>query len=238
MKKLDLSVLPAPQRMLWDNLHPFSGFVLYGGTAIALQLGHRQSVDFDFFSNDPLNLDSLEQELNPIGKAVLLRRLNNTLEYLIDGVKVSFFGSLSFGCIEAPLVSDNGILVASLVDLFGHKLKVIQQRAEYKDYADIAALLESGLSLTKGLSAACSLFSDLNPQVSLRALSFFGDVHGLSPEQEKVLEAAASAVREVPVIHPISHRINADFTAHGEDIKDSNPAMLPKEETIAKKKWW
>ncbi|MBN2234816.1 MAG: nucleotidyl transferase AbiEii/AbiGii toxin family protein [Opitutales bacterium] len=162
MKKLDLSVLPAPQRMLWDNLHPFSGFVLYGGTAIALQLGHRQSVDFDFFSNDPLNLDSLEQELNPIGKAVLLRRLNNTLEYLIDGVKVSFFGSLSF----------------------------------------------------------------------------FGDVYGLSPEQENVLESAASTVREVPVIHPVSHRMNADITAHGEDIKDSDPAMLPKEETTAKKKWW
>ena len=50
-----LDILPAAQRKLWPELKPVQqqGFVLYGGTAIALRLGHRQSVDFDFFSSRP-----------------------------------------------------------------------------------------------------------------------------------------------------------------------------------------
>ena len=48
--------LPAPQRRLWDELGTVPGeFVLYGGTAIALYLGHRESVDFDFFGNQPFD---------------------------------------------------------------------------------------------------------------------------------------------------------------------------------------
>ena len=53
-----MEILPKAQRALWGLLAPCVdlGFVLYGGTAIALQLGHRSSVDFDFFSHFPLDL--------------------------------------------------------------------------------------------------------------------------------------------------------------------------------------
>jgi hypothetical protein len=51
-----LHILPEPQRLLWQELHAVpSSFILYGGTAIALHLGHRESVDFDFFSFQDLD---------------------------------------------------------------------------------------------------------------------------------------------------------------------------------------
>ena len=50
-----LDILPSAQRSLWPHLRELpDDFVLYGGTAIALRLGHRESVDFDFFSDEPL----------------------------------------------------------------------------------------------------------------------------------------------------------------------------------------
>ena len=53
-----LDILPAPQRRLWDELvETPKEFALYGGTAIALQLGHRESVDFDFFGSRSLDPD-------------------------------------------------------------------------------------------------------------------------------------------------------------------------------------
>ena len=70
-------------------------------------------------------------------------------------VKVSFFGGIDFGCTVLPDQTEDGILVvASLEDLLGTKLKVILQRAEAKDYRDIASILKSGLSLDRGLATA------------------------------------------------------------------------------------
>lgn len=60
-----LEILPLAQRQLWQQLRGALGlgFVLYGGTAIALRLGHRQSVDFDFFCKAPLNHDAIRAAL-------------------------------------------------------------------------------------------------------------------------------------------------------------------------------
>ena len=60
-----LDILPAAQRQLWPDLRPVQtlGYVLYGGTAIALRLGHRQSVDFDFFSSRPVDRQALRESL-------------------------------------------------------------------------------------------------------------------------------------------------------------------------------
>lgn len=56
-----LDILPPPQRALWSELEAVPrSFVLYGGTALALRLGHRASVDFDFFSHDALDHRALE----------------------------------------------------------------------------------------------------------------------------------------------------------------------------------
>lgn len=70
-----LEILPKEQRALWKELKPLQGMglVLYGGTAIALRLGHRVSIDFDFFSNNPLNKQQLWKLLPCLQKGILLQ---------------------------------------------------------------------------------------------------------------------------------------------------------------------
>lgn len=75
-----------------------------------------------------------------------------------DSVKLSFFALPDFGRIGEPEKTDDGVLVvASLADLLTTKLKVILERAEAKDYRDIAALLRAGADLAHGLAGARTL---------------------------------------------------------------------------------
>ena len=131
-----LETLPAPQRKLWGEMSAVpSVFVLYGGTALALRLGHRASEDFDFFS----------RQVSFLAGSPRLQSSPNTLTVLVerDGpVKVSFFGGLKLRRVHDPEPAEgSGVLVASLLDLAATKPKVVQDRAEAKDYIDIARLL-------------------------------------------------------------------------------------------------
>ena len=79
--KPHLEILPPPQRAFWDE-HARSvpdGWVLYGGTAIALRYGHRSSVDFDFFSDSELDEDALRRTMQPLRDGTVLARRSNTL---------------------------------------------------------------------------------------------------------------------------------------------------------------
>ena len=121
-----LDVLPDAQRALWPALGDLpDSLVLYGGTALALRLGHRSSVDFDFFSSEPLDVDALF-ELSCFAGAEILQREPDTLTVSTrpsgrsQPVKVSFFGGVDTGRVGDPQRTDDGVvLVASLLDLFG-----------------------------------------------------------------------------------------------------------------------
>lgn len=119
-------------------------------------------------------------------------------------VKLSFFGPIDFGRVGEPDYTEDGVLqVASLIDLMATKLKVILQRAEAKDYRDIAAMLEAGVSLAQGLAAARLLFGpNFQPSESLKALVYHedGDLHTLTPAEKHTLIHAAKAVRELPEV--------------------------------------
>jgi hypothetical protein len=119
-------------------------------------------------------------------------------------VKISFFGKIGFGRVGVPTYSEDGVMqVASLDDLMATKLKVILQRAESKDYLDIAAMLANGVSLAKGLSSARLIFgSHFQPSESLKALTFFedGDLQSLPISKKELLIEHASAVRDLPAV--------------------------------------
>jgi hypothetical protein len=176
-----LEILPAAQRALWTELAAIPAeFVLCGGTAIAVQLGHRQSVDFDFFGSRTFDPVQLYSALPLLDGSTVLQQAANTLTCRVergDPVIVSFFGVPSLRRVAAPLVAqDNCLRVASLLDLAGMKAAVVQQRAEAKDYVDLHALLEAGIGLPAALAAAGVIYGErFNPQLTLKALSFFGD---------------------------------------------------------------
>mgnify|MGYP001575631825 CR=1 FL=1 len=199
--KPKLKILPAIQKKIWSKSHQIpKDFVLYGGTAIALQLGHRQSVDFDFFTSEDFNPDDLLRSLKFLANADVLQLEKNTLTVTLRApapVKISFFGGLDFGTLQVPLNLPNQVRMASLTDLFGHKLKTILQRVEAKDYRDIAALIESGLKLEIGLSAALGLFGkSFPPMECIKALTYFegGDLQSLKSTERKILVQATRAL--------------------------------------------
>lgn len=200
-----LDILPPAQKEIWPLLAsaPRLGLVLYGGTAVALHLGHRQSIDFDFFKSEPLDKREIEHSFAFMRDAKPIQESENTLvvsaQMPAGPVKISFFGGIKIGRIEAPLeTQDCVLLVASLEDLLSTKLKAILDRAEAKDYHDIAAILSSGVSLERALGAFAAMYRR-DPALPLKALGFFkdGDLPSLPKKQQDLLRAARDRVKAV-----------------------------------------
>ncbi|MEO8716008.1 MAG: nucleotidyl transferase AbiEii/AbiGii toxin family protein [Acetobacteraceae bacterium] len=198
-----LDILPPPQRRLWSELGSVPrGFVLYGGTAVALHLGHRQSADFDFFGDRPLDPTKLVPAIPFLAGATVTHREPNTFSCIVERggpVKLSFFGLPEIPRLSPPLIApDNGVEVASLLDLAGMKASVVQMRAEAKDYLDIDAILTDGrIDLPAALAAARAIYGQqFNPLATLKALSYFadGDLDRLSRPVRDRLAHAAGAV--------------------------------------------
>lgn len=197
-----LEILPPPQRLFWDE-HAGSipdGWVLYGGTAVALRYGHRSSVDFDFFSSRELDEDRLRQDLGPVREGTVIVRRPDTLIVAapVDGgeVRLSFFGSVGFGRVDEPDRLAGKFPIASPLDLMATKLKVLLQRIEPKDYLDVEVLLRGGLSLNQGVAAALALYPDqINPLDIAKAVGWFkeGNLDALLSESTKEILTSASA---------------------------------------------
>ncbi len=126
-----VEILPSPQRRLWGELSAVPDeFILYDGTALALHLGHRNSVDFDFFSRLDMDLEALKRNIPFLSGAQIIQRDKNTLTAIGGSWRSgeSFF----FGVPKLPrlapalVVKDNGLKVASLLDLAGTKASVLQ----------------------------------------------------------------------------------------------------------------
>lgn len=203
-----LDILPPAQRSLWPHLVQVPDhFVLYGGTAIALRLGHRQSVDFDFFSNVELNeerKDKLLREIPWLDGASVLQHDKDTLtisvNHMGEPIKISFFGGLKCGCVcEPDKTADEVLCVASIDDLFAHKLKVIHDRAEGRDYQDIACMLAHGQSLARGLAALEALFgSSVPPMITLKSLAYFNDLNEPWRLTDEMKIAITTAIKDLP----------------------------------------
>lgn len=205
-------ILSASQQYVWPLLAPArkAGFVLYGGTAVALRLGHRQSIDFDFFSDLPLDKSWLYKILPLLVNATVIQDAPDSLGVLVpvdvsaatEYVKLSFFGNIHNGRVGNPEVTSDGIMiVASLADIMVYKLKVILQRIEAKDYRDIAAMLKYGMALDECLAGACALFGkSFQPSESLKALVYFegGDLNSLSRDERELLVSAVKIVKKIP----------------------------------------
>lgn len=200
-----LETLPKPQQEIWSSLKPAIslGFVLYGGTAIALQLGHRESVDFDFFTEKELDKKAIYENMTFLHNSIVLQDEPNTLSILYKNaeqktVKFSFFGNLSIGRFKEPLITEDDILlVASLDDLMATKLKVVMQRVEAKDYRDIAAMLKHGVSLTNGLNVANKMFEPtFSPVHCLKTLQYFegGDLYLLTEDEKRTLQNSVNSI--------------------------------------------
>lgn len=212
---LHMNVLPPAQRRLWLELGSIpERFVLYGGTAIALQLGHRTSIDFDFFTSGDFDPGELFDTVRIFDGTRVLRMAPNTLTVAVDRggpVNLSLFGLPRLKRCQLPSTSaDNGIAIASLVDLAATKLATILRRAEAKDYFDIDAILARGFDLGFLLAAARAVNGpSYQPYLGVKALASFedGNLADLPGDLKVRLVRAAAAVEldtvDAQVVEPL-----------------------------------
>jgi hypothetical protein len=209
-----LDVLPPAQQRLWPELADTpAGFTLHGGTAIALRLGHRPSIDFDWFATEAFTPNDLMERVAYLKGAAVRQSSPNTLTVTVERggpIQVSFFGGLNLGQVaEADIAAGPQIKVGSLIDLAGFKAAVITQRAELRDYIDVHALLTmANISLGEMLAAASIIYGDqFSPLLSLKALAYHDDaaLRALPADVRRDLTAAVAATdpRRLPVLHAI-----------------------------------
>ena len=212
-----LEILPPPQRNLWPKLVEVPRhFVLYGGTGLALRLGHRLSADFDFFSSEPLDPDEMLRELGLLKGAKVLQNVSQTLTVAVNfgaPVKLSFFGGIDLGRVGTPEPTNDGVLnVASLLDLAGTKAAVVYQRAESKDYIDILAIINTGVSLADAIAAARAIYGEqYNPMLTVKSLTHFGDgdLFKLTKEQKsRLVQIATNQSLDLPVLNRLSDKLS------------------------------
>ena len=173
-------ILTGKQRKALRLLGPRSlkeGFYLAGGTAIALQLGHRRSVDFDWFLNgrisDPL---LLAREIQTAGVPFATGQIDRgTLYGTVHGVRISFL-EYRYGLLD-PLVDwpEFGCRLAGLRDLACMKLSAVAQRGSKKDFVDLYALIREGFSLQDMLSWYQEKYEISDVGHVLYALAYFDD---------------------------------------------------------------
>lgn len=158
-------------------------------------------MDFDFFAFKSFQPRELSNSVTFLQGAEITQQAPNTLTCIVERgepAQVSFFGVPNLSPIRAPTIAqDNGVKIASLLDLAGMKAEVVQQRAQAKDYIDLATMLEKEvIELSTALAAAKMIYGPtFNPELTLKALSYYDDgnlkkvpVH----HKERLLEAVRS----------------------------------------------
>lgn len=152
-------------------------FYLAGGTALALQMGYRDSVDFDFFSEKDIDTKKLFEEIKIVFgeyKIIKVQDEINTLTVLIDeNIKLSFF-SYKYLLLE-KLIDEPNLKLASILDIATMKLVAITSRASNKDYIDLYYILQN-LSLSDLLDEASKKFSEIDRNLILKSLVYFEDI--------------------------------------------------------------
>lgn len=152
-------------------------FYLAGGTALALQIGHRDSIDFDFFSERDINTSELFEELRRVFERrglVKIQEEQNSLTVLVDkSVKISFL--VYRYKLIGKFISEENFNLASIEDIGCMKLSAITGRASSKDYIDLYFILKK-FSLPDLLDKAGDKYPELDRNLILKSLVYFEDI--------------------------------------------------------------
>ena len=152
----------------------FNNFNLVGGTALALKVGHRVSVDIDLFSATPFDTKDLSHHLTTVYSATDIRTLSNSIFCFVNDIKIDLLPH------EYPLVGNidvlEGIRIVSLQDLGAMKLNAIFNSGQrLKDFVDMYSLLET-FTLHELLDACQRKYPDLNINMVKHSLIHFNDI--------------------------------------------------------------
>ena len=153
-------ILTSEQSELLQFISTFRrGFYLVGGTAIALQLGHRHSVDFDLFTSSRIKGWAIRRRVENSGFPYrLLGADTDQIHFILHNVKMTFF-SYPYP-VEHPVVLDKIISMPSLLSLAAMKAFALGRRAKWKDYVDLYFLVKKQFSIGEICQETFRLFGD------------------------------------------------------------------------------
>jgi hypothetical protein len=179
---MHLDILNPNQQALFPYLKRFRRtFYLVGGTAIALHIGHRRSIDFDLFRYQKLNKQDIRKKLREIAfPQQLIHEDVDQLHLLVNGVKTTFF-NYPYD-IEHPVDLDGIITIPDLLTLGAMKAFALGRRAEWKDYVDIFYLLRDFYSIDAISKKANEIFQEqFSEKLFRQQISFHKDIDYSEP---------------------------------------------------------
>jgi len=197
--RLHWEATPAPvQKALRQLSHALTGsdFYLAGGTALALQFGHRVSIDLGVFSPSLTDADVLATQLSSnLHELEVASTAQRTVEATLAGVPISFFG-YSYPLV-APLVTpEPGLLpLASIDDIAAMKLAAIASRGSRKDFVDLWIILHRGRSAEQCLDSFAEKFATRDLGHVVRSLTYFDDAES-EPPLRLLIDVAWQQVRD------------------------------------------
>ena len=171
-------ILTKNQKDLLPLLKAFSSeFYLVGGTAIALYLGHRHSIDFDLFTTNEIHRLRIKRIIEASGFHInqVLYEAFDQLHYIVNSVKITFF-NFPYR-IDATENFENIISIPSLLDLAAMKAFSLGGRAKWKDYVDLYLLFKDFLSFQEVVSRASHIFGrEFNEKLFREQLTYYEDI--------------------------------------------------------------
>ena len=149
------------------------GMRLVGGTSLALQYGHRQSVDLDFFGKLTVSQDDILSMMERMGSYRLRNRTSSILQLIVDGVMVDIVDYSRYPWIDNP-VCHEGVTLASPKDIAAMKINAIEGRGSRKDFIDIYLLLQH-YSMDDLLAFYSQKYPNYSIFRALLSLTYFDD---------------------------------------------------------------
>ncbi|MDP2649514.1 MAG: nucleotidyl transferase AbiEii/AbiGii toxin family protein [bacterium] len=177
--KIHLEILDNNRKKLLEKLPLFiENFVLGGGTALSLQINHRISYDFDFFTSSPIPRQLLEELSKEIEIGNIVIDTSSELTFLTkNDIKVTFL-HYPFKTGLEPIVSENGLKLFSVGEIAIQKAYAIGRRGEYRDYFDLYTILKNNyISFDTLISETKKVFGSVfDEKIFLEQLVYFGDL--------------------------------------------------------------
>ncbi len=153
--------------------HPyFNDFHLVGGTSLALQIGHRESIDIDLFGTGELDELEVSDSLSSLGKVQILKKSKNILIYTVDGIKVDFV-NYKYPWLN-PYLNFGSLRLADPSDIAAMKLNAISGRGSKKDFIDLYFLLKK-YSLADMIGFYNQKYQDGSVFLVIKSLTYFDD---------------------------------------------------------------
>lgn len=171
-------------------------FYLVGGTAIALHIGHRRSIDFDLFKFSPIKPKSIVDKISEFNYPYLVtRRVTEQLNVTIHDVKFTFY-QYPFKISSLRNLEDI-LRLPELIDLAAMKAYALGRRSKWKDYVDLYFILKDHFSISQITGQATLLFDQLFSEKLFRAqLCYFDDIDYAEPVEFIGPSVAASEIKE------------------------------------------